>query len=155
MDTKIDIIIDSDTVQSEFNRLFSQYELHYIRKKVILLFKLSSEVKESDLTRSHMHFLLNRIIDGLQIEAYSRVPNNSSIQARVKHFHNRGIRKDISFLCIGAITMIASVAIVQGNKISFWNYLAIIILVLWLFLFMQSFLSLTKYGLKSIKSSKK
>ena len=151
MDTKIDIIIDTDTTQSEFNRLFSQYEVHYIRKKVILLFKLSNEINESDFSHTHMNWLLTNTIDGLKIEAYTRVPDNASIQARTKHFQNRGAWKDIFLLCIGAITMIACVAIVQGNKFSFWHLLAIVILALWLVLFMQRFLSLTKYGLKSIR----
>jgi len=155
METKIDFIIDTNTVQSEFDRLFSQYQLHFIKKKIILFFKLNTEINEKDFSHSHMHFLLTEIIDGLQIDGYTRVPNNRSIETRVKYFQNRGILKDISFLCIGAITLVASVAIVQGERGTFWLSLGVVIMMLWLFLFMQSFLSLTKYGLKSIKSPKK
>lgn len=151
METKIDLIIDTKVVQKEFDRLFSCYEVHYVRKKVILFFKLNKDLKEHELTHSHMQFLLTEIIDGLQIQGYSRVPNNQTIESRIKHFESKSTSKDVSFLCICLITFIGLIVTINGEKLSFMVFLVMLIMLFCVLQFIRIFLSLTTYGLKSIK----
>lgn len=151
MEKKIELIIDTQVIRAHCDRLFSQYEVHYVGQKKIFFYKISPEIYEYEVRSSDLHFLLTKLIDNVIIEGYARVANDRSIQARVKHFHGKGVLKDIFVICISPILIIATIYLAQDVKNPFLISLYVAIIFLSCFVLRNCINSLTTYGLKLIK----
>lgn len=151
MESKVDLIIDTQIVRAHCDRLFSQYEVHYVGQKKIFFYKISSEIHEYEVQSKDLQLLLTKFIDNVIIEGYARVASDGSIEARVKHFQNKGIFYDVCLLIISTITLISSILALQDNKIPYLVFIGVVISMLSLFLIRKSVNSLTVYRLRFIK----